>query len=157
MFATTSPWTEERIALLKSHFEAGLTCSQIARAIGVSRNAVIGKLSRLGLSRPRNASGGALVRKEAKLRGPRAVTQRRILDGLRAMAVPVAEPEVASAFRCSLLELDRDTCRWPVSDPDRADISFCGRRRVDGLPYCPGHARLAYQAGRQRAVRTSAV
>ena len=44
-------WTEERLAVLKSRFEAGLSCRQIADEIGVSRNAVIGKLSRLNLSR----------------------------------------------------------------------------------------------------------
>jgi GcrA cell cycle regulator len=154
MFAnTTSTWTEERVALLQSHFEAGLTCSEIARAIGVSRNAVIGKISRLGLSRPKNAAGGAFARKEAKPHGPRAVTQRRILTALR--TAPAAE--VASEFRCSLLELGRDTCRWPVGDPDGADISFCGNRRVDGLPYCAGHARIAYQPARQRGTRSSAV
>ena len=50
MFAT---WTTERVELLKSHFEAGLSCREIAGAIGVSRNAVIGKLARLNLTRGR--------------------------------------------------------------------------------------------------------
>lgn len=51
---TTSPtWTDERIELLKRHFEAGLSCREIAADIGVSRNAVIGKLSRLNLTRGR--------------------------------------------------------------------------------------------------------
>jgi len=36
---------------LKSRFEAGLTCREIAADIGVTRNAVIGKLARLNLSR----------------------------------------------------------------------------------------------------------
>ena len=31
----------------ENHFEAGLSCREIADDIGVSRNAVIGKLSRL--------------------------------------------------------------------------------------------------------------
>ena len=43
--ASSPTWTNERIELLKQHFEAGLTCSEIAADIGVSRNAVIGKLS----------------------------------------------------------------------------------------------------------------
>ena len=37
-------WTTERIALLKSRIDAGHSCGQIAREIGVSRNAVIGKV-----------------------------------------------------------------------------------------------------------------
>ena len=44
-------WTEQRIELLKSRFQAGLTAREIAAEIGVSRNAVIGKLSRLDLRR----------------------------------------------------------------------------------------------------------
>ena len=47
----TQTWTTERIALLKNLMDAGLSCGQIAREIGVSRNAVIGKVNRLGLSR----------------------------------------------------------------------------------------------------------
>ncbi|MGY4488541.1 hypothetical protein ACVWWR_007732 [Bradyrhizobium sp. LM3.2] len=42
---SSQTWTDERIELLKQHFEAGLSCREIAADIGVSRNAVIGKLS----------------------------------------------------------------------------------------------------------------
>ncbi len=44
-------WTDDRIELLRAHWEAGMTASQIAEALGqgVSRNAVIGKAHRLGL------------------------------------------------------------------------------------------------------------
>jgi hypothetical protein len=41
-----------RIELLKRCLHAGLSCGQIAREIGVTRNAVIGKRNRLGLSIP---------------------------------------------------------------------------------------------------------
>ena len=50
MTATAPTWTPDRIEELKRLFDAEYTCSQIAREIGVTRNAVIGKLSRLGLS-----------------------------------------------------------------------------------------------------------
>jgi GcrA cell cycle regulator len=39
-------WTTERVAQLKSGVNAGLSCAQIANEIGVSRNAVIGKINR---------------------------------------------------------------------------------------------------------------
>ena len=42
-------WTNDRIEALKIHFAAGLSCREIANEIGVSRNAVIGKISRLNL------------------------------------------------------------------------------------------------------------
>lgn len=44
-------WTEERVAKLRELWAEGQTASQIAKALGsVSRNAVIGKVHRLGLS-----------------------------------------------------------------------------------------------------------
>jgi GcrA cell cycle regulator len=51
MPANQPTWTDERLELLKSCFAAGLSCRNIAAEIGVSRNAVIGKLSRLNLTR----------------------------------------------------------------------------------------------------------
>ena len=58
MIGTQTMWTTERIALLKNRIDAGLSCGQIAREIGVSRNAVIGKANRLGLSRFKSATAG---------------------------------------------------------------------------------------------------
>src|SRR5580658_9320830 len=55
MPANNPTWTLERVELLKSHFAAGLSCREIADEIGVSRNAVIGKLSRLKLPRENSA------------------------------------------------------------------------------------------------------
>src|SRR5258708_6435806 len=54
MSANCATWTSERIELLKRCLHAGLSCGQIAHEIGVSRNAVIGKINRLGLSRPKD-------------------------------------------------------------------------------------------------------
>ena len=50
-------WTDERVELLKKMWGEGQSASQIAKELGgVTRNAVIGKVHRLGLS---NRSGGA--------------------------------------------------------------------------------------------------
>jgi GcrA cell cycle regulator len=44
-------WTEERVELLKKLWADGLSASQIAGRLGeVTRNAVIGKVHRLGLA-----------------------------------------------------------------------------------------------------------
>lgn len=45
-------WTDERVDTLKSLWTEGLSASQIARVLGegVTRNAVIGKVHRLGLA-----------------------------------------------------------------------------------------------------------
>jgi GcrA cell cycle regulator len=57
--STTATWNPERVEQLRNFLSAGLTCSQIAAEIGVTRNAVIGKIHRLGLGpgRPVAAPG----------------------------------------------------------------------------------------------------
>src|SRR5665213_3160285 len=49
---TQANWSDDRVEQLKTLWTEGLSCSQIARALGgVTRNAVIGKVTRLGLAR----------------------------------------------------------------------------------------------------------
>ena len=53
-------WTDERVELLKKMWGEGQSASQIAKELGgVTRNAVIGKVHRLGLSNRAGNSGGA--------------------------------------------------------------------------------------------------
>src|SRR3954453_16508606 len=53
---TVMTWTDYRVEQLKKLWEAGLSASQIAAELGnVTRNAVIGKVHRLGLSGPAKA------------------------------------------------------------------------------------------------------
>ena len=65
------PWTDDRVEQLKRMWSEGLTASQIAARIGqgVTRNAVIGKVHRLGLSG-----------RVAKVRAPRPKPPRKIYE-----------------------------------------------------------------------------
>ena len=146
-------WTIERVELLKNRFEAGLSCRDIAAHIGVSRNAVIGKLSRLNLTRENSADERRPARKSAAkglAKGARLKTtprlQYQMLQDAYAEPQPryVDEP-INDEHRCSLLELSEERCRWPISTPGAEDFCFCGNAPVEGLPYCPGHSRLAYR------------
>ncbi len=57
-------WTDERVEILKKMWGEGQSASQIAKELGgVTRNAVIGKVHRLGLSN-RNGGGGKTVAKD---------------------------------------------------------------------------------------------
>ncbi len=52
-------WTEERLELLKSMWGDGASATQIAEALGgITRNAVIGKIHRLGLNNRKTDSDG---------------------------------------------------------------------------------------------------
>jgi GcrA cell cycle regulator len=156
MLANEPTWTAERVELLKLRFEAGLSCREIAVDIGVSRNAVIGKLSRLNLTRGRGGDGPRPPRKDAaKGQRPRTMprVQYQLLQTLYAEPEPVlGEEPIQSGPGCSLLELSAEKCRWPISTPGAEDFCFCGNMPVEGLPYCAGHTRLAYRPGSRQRV-----
>ncbi|WGD29994.1 GcrA family cell cycle regulator [Ancylobacter sp. WKF20] len=158
-------WTDERVELLKKLWSEGLSASQIAAELGgVTRNAVIGKVHRLGLS----GRAKAVAAPAARPRKPRPTTSapaaRPMVQGNTALAPvlhPVIEPEpvempdpvanvVPMADRCTILNLTEFTCRWPVGDPGKADFFYCGSRTKTGLPYCAYHARIAYQPVQDR-------
>jgi GcrA cell cycle regulator len=162
MRANHPTWTDERVELLKTCFAAGLSCRQIAGEIGVSRNAVIGKLSRLNLARDDGREPRRPTRQDAAKghdRGRRPKTEPRrqyqMLKATYGEPQPAAADEpIHNAHCCSLLELSEQRCRWPISSPGAEDFRFCGSTPFQGLPYCAGHARLAYRPGsRERIAR----
>jgi GcrA cell cycle regulator len=147
-------WTTERIELLKNGFQAGLSCREIAAQIGVSRNAVIGKISRLNLTRDKGGRVIRVARKQAATgQGPRGAARLRqiIAKALQSDAQAAADEEpIHNGHTCSLFELSNVTCRWPISTPGAVDFCFCGNPPLEGLPYCAGHSRLAYRISAHR-------
>jgi GcrA cell cycle regulator len=153
-------WTDERVELLKKLWGDGLSASQIAGELGgITRNAVIGKVHRLGLSGRAKAPSSSMPRP----RKPRPATQmfrapqRPMMRGNTALAAmpsydydPEPEPEVIENIiplgqRCTLLQLNDDKCHWPIGDPGQPDFYFCGGKTATSTPYCGYHGRVAYQ------------
>lgn len=163
---TVMSWTDDRVEQFKKLWEAGLSASQIAAELGnVTRNAVIGKVHRLGLSgRAKSPSSAAPRPRKVRPAQHMMRISRPVSRGNTALA-HVYEVEVEAdpiAFdnvvpmsqRLSLLELTEATCHWPVGDPGSADFFFCGGKSISGLPYCAHHSRVAYQpAGDRRRDR----
>jgi GcrA cell cycle regulator len=155
-------WTDERVELLKKLWSDGLSASQIAAQLGgITRNAVIGKVHRLGLSgRAKSANAG--MPRQRKTRAPPHMLRigRGAIRGNTALAHAYdieaeAEPELIDNIipigqRCSILELTEQTCRWPVGDPGSSEFFFCGGAALTTLPYCAYHSRLAYQPAADR-------
>jgi GcrA cell cycle regulator len=149
-------WTDERLERLKIGFAAGSTCRQIADAIGVSRNAVIGKLNRLNLTRENNSEPPARKKTaKARRRGSVPQLQYQLLQAVYAEPPSEArDAPISSEHICSLFELSEARCRWPINTPGEKDFGFCGNTPLEGLPYCAGHSRIAYRPGsRQRVAR----
>jgi GcrA cell cycle regulator len=160
-------WNDERVELLKKLWAEGLSASQIAgRLGGVTRNAVIGKVHRLGLSgrattsrmkslrpRPRANAAAANAKRPMKTRfGSVGTSPVRSLyqPDAEPYTSPVEELVIPMAERKSIQTLGDCNCRWPIGDPQLADFHFCGKDKVMGLPYCEFHARRAFQPAQPR-------
>jgi GcrA cell cycle regulator len=160
-------WTDERVESLKKLWMDGLSASQIAAELGqgITRNAVIGKVHRLGLSGREKSSSTAhpartrvkQAARPAALRNPPPLISR----GNTALATaprtyappaprPVEEVVVPISERVTLLELKEAMCRWPLGDPTTTEFRFCGLKTPDASTYCPYHARIAYQPPQDR-------
>ena len=140
-------WNDERIALLKKLWSEGLSASQIAGRLGsVTRNAVIGKVHRLGLSGrvdPYKRVPRAR-RVDHKPKARTRVTSLSLMKKVLAVIDPLPDPDapLPGAKLVSLVDLDdRGACRFPHGD---GPFTFCGCKAVPGLSYCKDHARLAY-------------
>jgi len=143
-------WTDERVEQLKALWTEGLSASQIARVLGgVTRNAVIGKVHRLGLA---GRAGPARAER------PRSVSHKSVVR----LASP--EPEIIEQDPVTLedgsyatvLTINDRMCRWPIGDPAESAFHFCGRKPKLGSPYCEAHARKAYQPQNLRRDRRAA-
>lgn len=165
-------WTDERVELLKKLWLDGRSASQISSELGggVTRNAVIGKVHRMGMSgrakapeavpvaaaRPRDKQPartvtprptGPLVRGNLALSvAPRPVAQsapRHVAE----VVIPISE-------RVTIMELREAMCKWPLGDPMSADFRYCGAKApLGGAPYCGTHAKIAYQPTMDRRAR----
>jgi GcrA cell cycle regulator len=150
-------WTDAEVARLRELWANGRSAAQVAREIGCSRLAVIGKAQRLGLRRRDTADAAcsisAVPRSPPLTGNDLARAGKAFADRARALArleaqlrrEPVA-PEVHSpeSRPCSFMELTRDTCRWPVGDPDTPGFYFCGAPPDAGHVYCAHHRHIAH-------------
>lgn len=163
-------WSETNIRRLKQCISDGLSCSEIGAELGTTRNAVIGKVHRLGLATARRP--GRTAPREIKIKtrreppvpkryrrnftplAPRAATmaeriQARVLD-LNPTEIVNTTPrhfdmDIPVEQRCTLMQLNDSKCRWPIGEVGTPDFYFCGAIPVEGLPYCACHSRIAYR------------
>jgi GcrA cell cycle regulator len=161
-------WTDERVELLRKLWMDGLSASQIAAELanGITRNAVIGKVHRLGLSgRVKCAAPSSAPRPRPSAPRPQRPAAPRqsgpVIRGATALALqpeafhapaqrPVDEVVIPISERVTIMELREGMCRWPLGDPATPDFRYCGGRSDIGAPYCVAHSRMAYQPAQDR-------
>ncbi len=167
-------WTDERVEGLKKMWSEGKSASQIAKGLGgVTRNAVIGKVHRLGLSNRTGASAQDTGRKPSRAPASKPAARAKASEVRvvevevtpRKPIVPAGQPlppqpsanEISpealenvrkvekTAKKIGLLELTERTCKWPIGDPATEEFWFCGLAVQQGKPYCEAHVGVAFQ------------
>jgi GcrA cell cycle regulator len=152
-------WNGERIELLRALWDEGLSASQIAERLGegVTRNAVIGKAHRLGLT----ARPSPVKTPVQEVSWEKSEVASQVNDSSRT-AAPVAPPRPAQGrsangngqSRVTLLDLNDKVCKWPIGHPGEPDFHFCGKPSQPSFPYCGEHCAVAYQAQLPRRDRS---
>lgn len=154
----TFDWTAEAVARLRTLWEEGHATAEIARRIGATKNAVIGKAHRINLpARPspirQNGTARPLTR---RVTGPTLPALASAAPGsvgppTLAPSGRVASPSLpAPAPRPAALPQDTrprhrpQPCCWPIGEPGHPGFRFCEGEAEPGRPYCPEHASLAY-------------
>ena len=110
-------WTPDRISTLMALWGEGIPTSEIGRRLGVTKNAVVGKVHRLGL--PKRNSPIKTEKVVVKVETPKSDEIQ--MDSLRP-----------------------GMCRWPEGEPGTENFYFCGQPVVPEKPYCGHHCERAY-------------
>ncbi len=140
-------WPDDAIATLRAKWTAGLSAGQIAGAlskefgVSISRNAVIGKISRLGIGA--SASRIKATQTASKIARPAKTEQVAVVVAPSAKVTPAAVPiEVSETtikamygFRAlphgdgfDLLSLPDDGCRFIIGRDPGGLERYCGDR-----------------------------
>jgi GcrA cell cycle regulator len=161
-------WTAEAVEDLKKLALQGKSASHISAALGVgSRNAVIGKASRIGIkltggggapARGKGASRAARpqwaqahTRAAAKSSGADAAPDLQVSPGDGAAPErSFVVVEIGEMRRLRLEDIRDSACRWPLGDPRSGDFAYCGLTPVGGQSYCEGHCQMAYRSPQAR-------
>ncbi len=157
-------WTEERVELLRKLWNEGLSASRVAAELGagITRNAVIGKIHRLGLAERAKTANTPRARAAKQTRQPQTPQRPQapaVIGNVALALAPIAAPVakrgddvvIPISERVTLMELRESMCRWPMGDPSNPEFRFCGARSPAGSgPYCAYHARVAYQPAQDR-------
>lgn len=167
-------WTDTQFERLKSLVDQGLSAGQIGGQMGMTRNAIISKVSRSGLRLHGNHAGGwesrapgaPMPAKRVRRRGLKLLPAERrqkpktIPPEERAARGAIAAAQIAHTDATELadlapedasqaidfMDLNGHTCRWPIGESrSLSTLRFCGQAPHQERPYCLRHCRMAYR------------
>jgi GcrA cell cycle regulator len=154
-------WGEAETTRLTTLWSEGLSASQIAKKLASenfvtrSRNAIIGRVFRIGLPQRKSAGGSGI---EDRIRAKR---RARVRAAPKPAPKPQAAPPLPGELQAAaelqpidptlgVLGLTEFSCRYPIGDPQDAAFAFCGRTCSYDATYCVDHAKLCYVPPKKR-------
>lgn len=155
-------WTDDLAQKAKAMWVDGASAKVICETIStqqnhITRNAVIGKLTRMGVmgdggthqKRPIKVSAAGRVPKVKRKRGAKPLQTRRYERNSTLCAptpLPVEEP--ATEVAVLWLKMGYHQCRWPMNDVNPIERHIvCGATAPDARSYCEFHAQLSVGPG----------
>ena len=141
-------WTDEVVEELRKIWDKGMTTGQIAKALNVTKNSIIGKVHRLCLTaRPSPIKKAPSKTEKTPITTKSTAKSTKKTDETITNIVPPEKKEEKVSVEetnIPLVKLDNHTCRWPLGDPRDDDFCFCGKHIKTGQTYCEEHAAIAY-------------
>lgn len=144
MRTATNQWPDERIEELKRRLGDGETMAEAAAAMGLTRNAVIGKASRLGLTS--RVSAEQQRRKNERAAARRAASRMYQPPRKESVQAPSDESEIVLPVQigpgipfADLRPFSTSTsneCRFIAAEPPGPDYISCGAPTPPGESYC---------------------
>lgn len=163
-------WDSATLKKLKALTGKGLSTAEIGKRLGISKNAVVGKLNRMGwnatadtvAAKPVKSAIAKPLKKVAAKPMPKekAKSEKSTVAKVIATKPTPAPKNQKSAISnqkslamhqriirhsLGMASLRHDQCRFPIGDPDSEDFHFCGEKVFPGKPYCYEHCKQVYQ------------
>jgi len=163
--APVTNWTDEMIKLAIELWPTH-SADELADAVNIrfktsiSRNGVIGKMNRLGISK--GSSGRSQQRPPtARTRSPRRKNAAATVNAVPFIprVLPRISPIVVdpSPRNVPLADIGEETCRYEVSGQRAPALyRFCNAPALPGVSYCPYHARLCFLPSDNRKRKAAA-
>ncbi|MGE9266431.1 GcrA family cell cycle regulator [Escherichia coli] len=144
-------WSDEAVARMTSMALDGQSGSVIARELGTTRSAVLGKMFRLNMKTASKTSAslvGKITKHTFNSTNLAVKKASRALDPMFEAPKPAITTKEyeADCLRLSILKCGARQCRYEVDSPAQGgEYRFCGRETTDGQSWCAHHHARVYQ------------
>lgn len=137
-----APWTEAQDDFIRTHWLNGLSATAIAGLLtdrpGITRNAVIGRLHRMGVPPRANPNKKSNQPRPRKPRPPRA------------KPITHTPPHTLSPIGAKrIMDIGPGECRY-IREPLEGPWAFCSRACAEGRSFCADHHALVYVPGKPK-------